>query len=93
MLVLIRELNPSIQIGDDITVTITAINRGVVRVGVKAPKVNKIIRSEIATKDKNTCSVCGSTMHAGLYGTVEVLFCGNCPNRVNNYGEFAGPSD
>ena len=93
MLVLIRKLNPSIQIGNDITVTITAINRGVVRVGVKAPKDIKIIRSEIATKDQNTCSVCGSTMHAGLYGTVEVLFCGNCSNRVNNYGEFAGPSD
>ena len=52
MLILTRRTNESIKIGDDITVTITDINRGQVRVGIDAPKSVHILRSELIDRKK-----------------------------------------
>ncbi|ALX67024.1 carbon storage regulator CsrA [Microbacterium sp. XT11] len=55
MLVLTRRANESIKIGDDITVTILAVTPGGVRVGIEAPRDQRIHRAEIvlAVSDAN----------------------------------------
>jgi carbon storage regulator len=47
MLVLSRKKNESIMIGDDIEITITAIEGDLVRIGIKAPKLVSIYRKEL----------------------------------------------
>ena len=47
MLVLSRKVNQSVRIGSDITVTVTKIKGGTVRVGIEAPKDVKITRPEV----------------------------------------------
>jgi carbon storage regulator CsrA len=47
MLVLARKLNESIVIGDDIVVKVVAIENGVVKLGIDAPREVSIIRSEL----------------------------------------------
>ena len=47
MLVLTRQKNESIKIGDDITVTIVRINGSQVRVGIDAPREIDIYRTEV----------------------------------------------
>jgi len=47
MLVLARKLDQSIQIGDDITVTIVAVKGNTVRIGISAPDHIRVTRSEL----------------------------------------------
>lgn len=47
MLVLARKLDESIVLGDDITVKVVSIDKGVVKLGIDAPKDISIIRSEL----------------------------------------------
>lgn len=56
MLVLTRKLNQSIQIGDDIELTILSLDKDQVKIGISAPKNIEIHRKEIyvAIKDENT---------------------------------------
>jgi carbon storage regulator len=56
MLVLVRYVNDRIMIGDDITITITDVNRksGRVKVGIEAPNNIRVDREEIRiAKNKN----------------------------------------
>jgi len=47
MLVLSRRLNESIQIGDDVEVTVIDVRGDVVRLGIKAPQATQIWRKEL----------------------------------------------
>lgn len=47
MLILSRNQNEAINIGDDIKVVITAVKGGQVRVGIKAPKHIGVYREEV----------------------------------------------
>jgi len=47
MLVLSRRLNESIQIGDDVEVTVIDVRGDVVRLGIKAPQSTQIWRKEL----------------------------------------------
>ena len=47
MLVLARKLDESIVLGDDITIKVISIDKGVVKLGIDAPKNVSIIRSEL----------------------------------------------
>ena len=47
MLVISRKTGEEIQIGDSIKITVVNIERGVVRIGIEAPKEINIIRTEI----------------------------------------------
>ena len=52
MLVLGRYANQSIQIGDDITITITGVQHdGKVRIGIQAPEEVKILRTELIGRE------------------------------------------
>ena len=59
MLVLARKLNESIVIGDNIVVKIVAIENGVVKLGIEAPKEISIIRDELIqeVKERNIAAV------------------------------------
>lgn len=56
MLVLTRKLNQSIQIGDDIELTILSVDGDQVKVGINAPKQVEIHRKEIylAIQEENS---------------------------------------
>ncbi len=47
MLVLSRKLGESIAIGEDIEIKVISIEKGVVKLGVEAPKRVSIVRSEL----------------------------------------------
>ncbi len=55
MLVLARKIEESIIIGDDIVIKIISIEKGVVKLGIDAPKSISIVRSELLSdvKDSN----------------------------------------
>lgn len=58
MLVLARKLDEAIVIADNITVKIISIDKGVVKLGIEAPKNVSIMRSELLedVKDSNIAS-------------------------------------
>jgi len=58
MLVLARKLDESIVLGDDITIRVISIEKGVVKLGIDAPKSISIMRSELLedVKDANIAS-------------------------------------
>jgi len=55
MLVLARKLDESIVINDNITIKIISVEKGVVKLGIDAPREISIIRSELLedVKDAN----------------------------------------
>lgn len=55
MLVLSRKVDESIVIGDNITVKVISVEKGVVKLGVDAPKNVSIVRNELLedVKDAN----------------------------------------
>jgi carbon storage regulator len=63
MLVLTRRANESIRIGDDITVTILGLTPSGVRIGIDAPRDQRINRAEIvlAVGDENQEAVKASS--------------------------------
>ena len=50
MLILARNINESIQIGDDVTVTILSVTNNQVKIGINAPKSVGVHREEIYEK-------------------------------------------
>jgi carbon storage regulator len=50
MLVLTRKLEQSIQIGDDVTITILSVKGNTVRIGISAPEHVRVARTELARK-------------------------------------------
>jgi len=55
MLVLARKLDESIVIGDNITVKVISVDKGVVKLGIDAPSDISIVRNELIedVKDSN----------------------------------------
>lgn len=53
MLVLTRRLNETFFIGDDIVITVVAIKKDKVRIGIEAPGDVNIVRSELVEEDED----------------------------------------
>jgi carbon storage regulator CsrA len=54
MLVLARKLDESIVIGEDIIIKVISIDKGVVKLGIDAPKSVSIIRNELLDDVKHS---------------------------------------
>ena len=52
MLILTRRAGEAILIGDDIKITVTAINGNQCRIGIDAPKEVKVLREELVGRDR-----------------------------------------
>ena len=50
MLILTRRAGESLRIGDDVEVTVMAVNGSQVRIGIKAPRNVAVDREEIAVR-------------------------------------------
>lgn len=61
MLVITRKKKQSIKIGDDTIITIMAVDRGQVRVGIEAPADRKILRSELKDRFNKSGNYNGGT--------------------------------
>lgn len=53
MLILSRKENEEILLGNDIKVVVVGISKGVVKLGIEAPKNTMILRSELAKEIQN----------------------------------------
>lgn len=64
MLVLSRQRDESIMIGDDVEITIVDVRNGNVRLGITAPKSIPVHRREIydAIQQQKVCDTCGGTV-------------------------------
>lgn len=51
MLVITRKVGQSIRVGDDVEFTIIGYDRGLIKVGIDAPREIEIVRSEIIEND------------------------------------------
>lgn len=50
MLVLSRKLNETIKIGDDVTITVVALLKDRVRLGITAPQAMRVFRGELLSQ-------------------------------------------
>ena len=63
MLILARRVGETINIGDDVTVTVLGFNKnGQVKLGIDAPKEIAVHREEIFLKIKGQCEYMDSTL-------------------------------
>lgn len=55
MLILSRKLGESVLLGDDVSITVLEVSKGVVKLGIDAPKEIRILRGELseAVKEAN----------------------------------------
>ena len=62
MLVLARKLDESIVIGENITIKVISVEKGVVKLGIDAPREISIIRNELLedVKDSNIAASKGT---------------------------------
>jgi carbon storage regulator len=68
MLILTRRAGEALRIGDDIEVTVMAVNGTQVRIGIKAPREVAVDREEIAERkrrDRENSEAIGKVVEAG----------------------------
>jgi len=53
MLVLSRRLGQELIIGENIVIRVIQIKRGIVRIGIEAPRSVPVVRREIVSKDRS----------------------------------------
>ncbi|MBL8853001.1 MAG: carbon storage regulator CsrA [Planctomycetaceae bacterium] len=82
MLVLTRKLDQSIQIGDDVTITILAVKGNTVRIGISAPDHVRIARRELHDKlrDSGVEQTAKTPSEAAQVSEMEVIEIQSRPN-------------
>jgi carbon storage regulator len=67
MLVLTRKTNQSIMIGDDVEVTVLAVSRDKIRLGITAPRDIPVFRKEVfvSIKEEQMASEDGASEQVG----------------------------
>jgi carbon storage regulator len=84
MLVLTRKTNQSIMIGDDIEVSVLAVSRDKIRLGITAPKDVPVFRKEVWLSIKNgeVDGVDGADGDAGPGSQIEDAIIDGAAERV-----------
>ena len=65
MLILTRRAGETLRIGDDVEVTVMAVNGAQVRIGIKAPRDVVVDREEIAERKRQDREVGNALREAG----------------------------
>ena len=73
MLVLTRKTNQSIMIGDEIEVTVLAVSRDKIRLGITAPKDVPVYRKEVYLSIKGEGQGTDGDASASVKGALEEL--------------------
>lgn len=76
MLVLSRKRNQSIQIGDNITVTVVRLKGNVVQLGIQAPHEIPVVRGELLLRD--AAVMAGQEPQAALCGSIDGSELSDC---------------
>ena len=73
MLVLTRKTNQSIMIGDDVEVTVLAVSRDKIRLGITAPKDVPVYRKEVYLSIKGEGQGTGGDARVAVEGALNEL--------------------
>jgi carbon storage regulator len=73
MLVLTRKTNQSIMIGDDVEVTVLAVSRDKIRLGITAPRDVPVFRKEVYLSIKSEESAAASDSREETEAALEAL--------------------
>ncbi len=73
MLILTRKIGEKIIIGDDVVLSVVETSKGVVKLGIEAPKDVVILRQEVYDRvcEENIASAQGSG--SGLFQAVDIM--------------------
>jgi carbon storage regulator len=71
MLVLTRKTNQSIMIGDEIEVSVLAVSRDKIRLGITAPREVPVFRKEVYLAIKREEARDGGSAHQGVEGALD----------------------
>jgi len=78
MLVLSRKSGEQLRIGDDITITVLEIKKGRMRIGIEAPREQRVLRAELQLEEPQKCcsptSAAGKLLKPGARGS-QALLC------------------
>jgi len=85
MLILARRIGESLEVGDDVRVTMLAIKGNQVRIGIDAPRQVAVHREEIHRRV--TAAANNLTAKADTCGTSQVVACNSC--YAANWGGWA----
>ncbi len=77
MLILTRKIGEKIKIGDDIELSVVDISKGVVKLGIEAPKDVTILRQEVfeRVREENIAAAQGGV--AGLFKAADIMKTAN----------------
>ena len=73
MLVLTRKTNQSIMIGDEVEVTVLAVSRDKIRLGITAPKEVPVYRKEVYLSIKNESADGDGSAHGNVKDALNEL--------------------
>jgi len=91
MLVLSRKLDQTIQIGDQITVTVVSVKGNTVRLGISAPAHVRVTRSELLEKPGSRAGRCSPSPEAlDGSGPAGVFGLESKPNAPITFGLRSG---
>ena len=76
MLVLTRKTNQSIMIGDDIEVSVLAVSRDKIRLGISAPKDVPVFRKEVYLSIKGDEAAANGKVKAAVDDALDSLSSG-----------------
>jgi len=77
MLVLTRKAGESIQINDDIKITVIEVKGRNIRIGIEAPKTTKVYREEVFLKIKEENKIASATPAEFDPGKITDFIAGN----------------
>lgn len=73
MLILTRKIGEKIIIGDDIVLSVVEVGKGVVKIGIEAPKNVVILRQEVLERVREENIASATSGVAGLFQAADIM--------------------